>query len=318
MSSSDRTNSLAQPLAGLGLLLSLGCLAFVGSASAGALVVPNFSFESPVTPYANPPVDSWQKTPKPAWYIENGGFYWEQLVGNFKNPAPGYPDRIDNCHGLQAAWVFAVPEVGFFQDYDSQDWNDPAPTHAFDVTIQPGKFYRLTVGVAGGGGGMLVGVPLELSLYYRDASSNQVPIAARVITNDPALFPSNTHLVDFAVQTPVVRGGDPWAGRKLGIRVLSLVSQETQGGYWDVDNVRLAETMVPELSNPARPAPGQFQFTLRTDPGQICEILSAPGPSAPRSVWTSFGTLTNHTGLTNLVVPAPGSAARFYQARALP
>lgn len=294
----------------------LACGAGAGWLHAGSLAVPNFSFETPVTAYANPPVDSWQKTPKPAWYVENGGFYWEQLVGAFKNPAPGLPDRIDNCAGQQAAWVFAVPEVGLFQDYDSLDWNDAAPTHAFDVTFRTGCSYRLVAGLIGGAGAMLPGVTLELSLYYRDAASNQVPVVTHVVTNSAALFPSTTHLVDVSLSTPPVRAGDPWAGRKLGIRILSTVTHELQGGYWDVDNVRLTETTPPVLSNPVM-AGHQVRLTLQSEPGQRCEILASPSATLPSAHWTSLATVTNFLGQTNLFLPAT-DAQQFYQALGLP
>ena len=58
------------------------------------------------------------------------------------------------------------------------------------------------------------GVTLQLSLYYRDAASNMVTVAATTITNSAQLFPTNTHLVDFSVYVPGVRATDPWAGQK--------------------------------------------------------------------------------------------------------
>src|SRR5262245_57928385 len=105
--------------------------------------VPNASFESPSTTFVNINIDFWQKTSKPVGYDESGGFLWTQLTGAFKNTPSGSADHIDNCDGDQAAWLFAVPEVGLFQDYDSVDWNDPVPTHAFNATYRAGKAYRL-------------------------------------------------------------------------------------------------------------------------------------------------------------------------------
>lgn len=291
-------------------------LAVAGMMQAASLTVPNASFELPVTTYASPVVDSWQVTPKPDWYVEGDPFYWSQLVGTFKNPGPGYPDRIDNCHGQQALWVFAVPEVGLFQDYDSKDWNDPAPPHAFNVTFQPGKSYQLTVGVIGGGGNMLPEVTLELSLYYRDAASNQVVIAATTITNRLALFPSTTHFVDCAVEVPTVLASNPWAGRKIGLRILSTVGLDLQGGYWDVDNVRLTESSPPMLLNSVL-TEGQFQFTLQSEPGQSFEILAAPTPSLPPAAWAIVDTITNATGLGSFSVPATNLGQCFYRARRL-
>src|SRR5690242_12114785 len=157
-------------------------------ARAGLLVVPNGSFEAPLALFPNPNIDSWQKPVKPDWYDESGPFLWNQLTGLFRNQPPDQPDYIDNCDGTQAMWLFAVPEVGLFQDYDSMDWNDPAPPHAFSAIFRPGSAYRLKVGVIGTGGNMLQGVTLALSLYYRDAASNRVAVATTSVTNTTAVF----------------------------------------------------------------------------------------------------------------------------------
>ena len=281
---------------------------------AGTLNVPNASFESPVTSFVNINVDAWQKSPKPAWYVESGGILWSQLVGAFKNTAAGNADHIDNCDGNQALWLFAVPEVAAFQDYDSMDWNDPAPTHAFAATFEVGRSYHLTVGVIGTGGNMQPGVTLALSLYHR-VGTNRVPVATTVLTNAPEVFSNNTHFVDCEVNVPVVKSGDPWAGQRIGIEFRSLVSQELQGGYWDLDNVRLIAGPVllrPALTN------GQFEFTLRGEPGARFEILAGDDLASAPSNWTSVRTLTNATGRTTFDETAATAAGRFFQARQLP
>src|SRR6516225_953181 len=94
--------------AGLGIWLSV---VWAGALSAGPIPVPNASFESPVTPFVNTHVDDWQKVPKPDWYIENGGYTWDQLAGVFLNTPIGASDHIINCDGKQALYLFAVPQV---------------------------------------------------------------------------------------------------------------------------------------------------------------------------------------------------------------
>src|SRR5947207_3912431 len=100
-----------------------------GECKAGVINIPNFSFESPGTTFVDTHIDSWQEAAKPDWYPEGGGFTWDQLTGVFKNTDITSSDHIDNCDGHQAMWVFAVPEVAVFQDYDSIDWNHSTPTH---------------------------------------------------------------------------------------------------------------------------------------------------------------------------------------------
>lgn len=303
---------LAAALAGT---LCLG--AWSGWLRAEVINVPNASFESPASTYVSIYIDSWQKSPKPAWYPETGGFDWTQLTGSFKNTPPGSSDRIDNCDGNQAIWLFAVPEVGLFQDYDSVDWDDPAPTHAFDATYAVGKSYELTVGVIGGGGNMSPGVTLEIGLYYRDAASNRITVAATSITNTTAVFGSTTHLVDFQVRVPPVKASDAWAGRHIGVRFLSTVGFDLQGGYWDLDNVRLNAIREPSLSGFVQ-TNGQFQFVLQSEPGLNFEILAATAVDLAETNWTRLGVLTNVTGSVAFSEPLTNFHQRFYRARQYP
>ena len=284
---------------------------------AGSLFVPNASFESPTTPFVNTHIDAWEKSGKPDWYEEGNGYYWDQLSGTFKNSAAGSPDHITNCHGAQAAWVFAVPEVGFFQDYDAQAWNEPSPPHAFTARFQPGCAYTATVGVIGGGGGMLPGVTLELSLYYRGAASNLISVTSTTITNSLSVFSNTTGFVDFTVALPQVRRGDAWADHHLGIQLKSTVASELQGGYWDVDNVRLVETPAPNLTD-IRRIGRAFEFTVRSDPGLKIEICSTDDARTPAGEWRSVLLFTNTTGAAPIAIPMTNGMCRFFQARQLP
>jgi hypothetical protein len=216
---------------------------------AGTIPVPNASFETPVTTFVNTNIDFWEKVPKPAWYVESGGYTWSQLIGTFKNTAPGSPqdDHIDNCEGAQAIWMFVVPEVCLFQDYNSADWSHASPIHAFNAKFEVGHAYSLKVGVIGGGGGMLEGASIELSLYYRNGAQSRITVARTSVINTVETFPSSNHFVDFQVDVPVVKASDPWAGQYIGVQILSTVSAELEGGYWDLDNVRLTSTVTPAL-----------------------------------------------------------------------
>src|SRR5262249_28404720 len=139
-------------------------------------VVPNYSFESPETDFASPLIDSWQKAPQPVWYSDTN-FPWPQLMGQFLNTSNGSPDHIDNVEGQQAAFLFALPDVAIFQDYNSIGGTDTDPSHEFNAKFQVGKSYALTVGVLGNGGGMSNGATFAISLYYRDLASNIVTVA---------------------------------------------------------------------------------------------------------------------------------------------
>ncbi len=300
----------------LGTAFPVGLLA-AGSMtmSAGPITLPNASFESPATTFVDLRIDGWERTAKPADYDESGGFQWAQLTGAFKNSAPGASDHLDNCDGNQAIWMFAVPMAGLFQDYNAVDWSNAVPTHAFSAQFEVGKSYTLTAGVNGGGGNMLPGAMMELRLYYRDASSNMVVLAATAITNTPQNFPTHTHLTDFQAALPVVQAGDAWAGQHIGVLVLSTVSSNLQGGYWDIDNVRLASIREPVLTGATR-TNGQFQFKLQGEPGTVFEILASSSVTTGISNWTSVGIITNQSGAAEFAEPAVNR--RFYRARQLP
>jgi len=157
----------------------------------------------------------------------------------------------------------------------------------------------------------------QISLYYRDALSNMVTVAATTVTNTAANFPTTTNFVDFSIRVPGVQPTDPWAGKNIGIRLLSLATTNNQGGYWDVDNVRLTETVENELADPAV-SNGHFQLTLHSEPGLRFEVLASTNAALAVSNWSSLGTVTNVTGSTPFVDGGATLLRRYYRGRQLP
>ncbi len=280
--------------------------------------VPNFSFELPNigtnSPYAAPIFDSWEESPQPDWYNPTnfGGSPWADLFGTFFN-LPDFTNALGtnssyiyNCDGVQAAFLFALPQVAIFQE--------------LDATFNVGRSYTLTVGLIGGGGGMVDDSTFQLSLFYLDDSSNMNIVAATTVTNTPANFPTDTYFADFQVQVPGVKATDPWAGKNIGIELLATPDFDdpaSWGGYWDADNVRLIETTVPNLGNPVL-TNGQPQFILQSEPGVAFQILATTNISLPLANWTRVATLTNITGSLPYVDQPAGHGQRFYTAQQLP
>jgi hypothetical protein len=152
-----------------------------------------------------------------------------------------------NRTGTQAGYILSFPQVALFQDYNSMDWNDAAPTHDFNATFEIGKSYNLTVGLFAkvrSTLGITDGSLLQFSLYYRDGSDNMVTVGATTATYSAANFPQtpNLNLIDYQVNVPTVLAGDAWAGQHIGIKIESLYGDGSVN--WDLDNVRL--TAVPE------------------------------------------------------------------------
>jgi hypothetical protein len=279
--------------------------------SAETILVPNGSFELPTTTYASPFMDSWQKTARPDWYDEgSGAFLWTQLTGEFKNLPPGAVGYIDNCDGNQGAWMFVIPQVGIFQDYDAPS------NHTFNATYEVGKSYQLAVGIIGTGGNMMVGATFELSLYYRDNASNMLIVAATSVTNLPTVFSNNTHFIDFHANSPFVKASDPWAGQHIGVRLFSTITDTNmEGGYWDLDNVRLTATRAPALVNPAW-TNGQLSFILQSEPGMILEIQKTSNLAQP--IWSTLDFITNSSGTSSFIDTNATPGQFYYRARLVP
>jgi hypothetical protein len=213
------------------------------ASAAPTLPLGNPSFESPATSFVDLRIDAWQKNPKPAGFPVTDE-QWDQGIGIFKNTAPGESDHIDNIDAGQALYIFNAPGAGIFQDYDSMDWN--GQIHTSTATYEVGSSYHVTAAFVGGGGGMPEGATVLLMLHYRDGASNIVAIASTPIVHSVDLFPVTTHLVDFIAAIPPVKASDAWAGKHIGVSITSIGPPEKPGGYWDIDNIRVA-TGIPEF-----------------------------------------------------------------------
>lgn len=201
-----------------------------GDVQAQSIPVANGSFESPTPPVgfpAFPQIDLWQKFPQPQGVPLPGGITWDQLSGVFPNTAPGTADHIDNVVGAQAAYLFAIPGVGISQQLES--------------TYQPGNAYSLSVGILGAGG-IAENSTFQIGLYYLDSANTPVSLGSTTVAYTAATFPIPNHLNDITASVPTVQAGDAWAGKKIGVQLMSTFG--TGAGYWDVDNVRL--TAIPE------------------------------------------------------------------------
>jgi hypothetical protein len=269
---------------------------------AASIAIPNGSFELPSTTFADPRIDSWQKSPKPDWYDESGGFTWDQLTGVFLNTPPGNATHIDNPDGTQAVFLFAVPQVELSQE--------AKPGSALDAKFEVGKAYQLTVGVIGGGGGMTNGATLQIGVFYRDSASNRVNVATMVITNSPGLFSTTTHFVDFTLSVPTVKATDPWAGQNIGVDLLSTVSPTMAGGYWDLDNVRLAEAGAPALALSSSRSGSDLRIAWPSEVGAQYQLET----SADLRSWSKLDApLTGTGGELNKSVGTAGAANAFYR-----
>lgn len=209
---------------------------------AATIDVPNGSFE--LQPAAGQPqgvninVDSWQKAPKPAYFDaieQNFGIFWIQTAGVFVDPSTNaYANRL----GDQAAYLLPYSQVTLFQDLSTPG-----------ATYEAGMSYTFTLGVFGKG--MVGGETLQLSLFYRDGLNNMVTVGdPTTVTYSTAAFPltSPLNLIDYSVTIGEVLAGDAWAGRNIGLKIESTATSTFANGQanWDIDNVRLTATAVPE------------------------------------------------------------------------
>ena len=194
----------------------------LGAAWAVDIPIENASFEGPaVDPNAFPAfpvVDQWSE------------FDLDQMgstnTGVFANTPVGSDDHVVNADGQQLA--FLGSESGNVLEQD------------LNANYKAGCDYRLTVGVSISARFPPSGVEpvdaLELVLFYRDGN-DVVDIVSRTVE---ATGLSSTELIDFSVHLPSVQSGDAWAGKTIGV---ALRAAGMPGGFWDLDQVRLAESL---------------------------------------------------------------------------
>jgi hypothetical protein len=205
----------------LTLLVSIGFW-LVESVRSAPIAIENNSFEAPVVDpngfAAVPFVDGWTEIDLDTQAGSN--------TGVFANTPPGSEDHVVNADGNQLA--FLGSESGNSLE---QELND---------TYRAACEYRLTVGV-----GISALFPpsqtepadgLKLVLFYRDGN-DVVDIASRTVE---AAGLSSTELTDFGLYLPAVGSGDAWAGKTIGV---ALRAAGMPGGFWDLDNVRLDESV---------------------------------------------------------------------------
>lgn len=279
-----------------------------GWAAAESILIPNGSFESPSTSFVTLLFDSWQRLPKPEDYVESGGFLWNQLTGVFVNTQAGAVDHITNLDGTQALWVFAVPRAGVFQELTGAGGTASAEFLA-------GRSYRLGARILGAGGNMLDGASLTLALYYRDGASNAVEVASLVLTNRSTLFPSRNQLLPVELRSPVLAVGHPAVGRPIGIRVESTVTPALQGGYWDVDDLRLESLPAPVPVLSVEHLAGKLQIRWPAEAGWRYQLRR----STSQTAWAPVGDpLAGMGGDLTVTVPAGQEDHEFFVVTAVP
>ncbi len=189
----------------------------------------NASFEAPaVDPNgfgAWPFADGWLELDLDAATSSNTGVFLNSPVGS--------PDRLVNADANQLALLGSQKGNALEQDLAG--------------VYQIGCSYRLTVAV-----GISARFPpssvepvdtMDIALYYL-VDGKAVDIAHQTVE---AKGLSSTQLRDFSAYLSTVQSGDAWAGKSIGVAIRAVGAA---GGFWDLDNVRLAESPVA-----AQPAP---------------------------------------------------------------
>jgi len=191
--------------------------------------IENGSFEGPpVDPNAFPAlpmVDAWRELDLDAEASSN--------TGVFANTATDSPDHIGNADGRQLAFLGSQQGNALEQDLAE--------------TYEAGFAYRLTAGVCVSAlfppAAEAPADSLELALYYREGDEIVNLATQRV----GAAGQMATHLQDFSAYLPAVQPSDAWAGRTIGVAIRAAGAA---GGFWDLDNVRLAKALVSEVAEP--------------------------------------------------------------------
>jgi hypothetical protein len=206
-------------------VLTVCTAAVEASDVATSIAIENASFEAPaIDPQAFPAwpvIDGWLEVD-----LDKGS----QNTGVFANTAAGSPDSMTNADGKQLAFLGSQQGNALEQD--------------LAALYRVGCEYRLTVGVGVSGRFPPSSVKpvdtIDLVLYYLDA--NQPADIVRLTVGARGL--SSTRLQDYTVVLATVRSSDAWAGKTIGV---ALRATGAAGGFWDLDNVRLVESMPTAL-----------------------------------------------------------------------
>lgn len=268
------------------------------SSAPALLDVPNNSFELPpvdpnVAP-AYPFIVSWTDFPKPDYWDEGAFGSWDNLTGVFPNPASGQPGRIGNMDQNQAAYLFATPGAGFYQNLTAQ--------------YEAGTTYKLTIGFVGS-----ASIPpannttISMALFYMNGAQ-MVPVASQTVTYNTQNFPDFANFVDFSATTPTTTPTSPWAGKNIGIYVVSTAGQDNSGGVWDVDHVRLTFGG-PEIKLRFAIDGTNLRISWDSVEGQIYEIRGGSDITALSRIGSSpiFGT----GGEVSQLIPMTGGYSFF-------
>jgi len=191
-------------------------------AKSASIPIENASFEAPaIDPNAFPAVpyvDQWTDIDLDTQNSTN--------TGVFANTPVGSSDHIVNADGSQLAFLGSQAGNALEQD--------------LAATYKVGCDYHLTVAV--GVSGLFPpssAEPVdtfELVLYYRDANEPVDIVRQTVDATDM----SSTQLKDVSLYLPTVQSGDAWADMAIGV---ALRATGMPGGFWDLDNVRLVESL---------------------------------------------------------------------------
>jgi hypothetical protein len=107
------------------------------------------------------------------------------------------------------------------------------------ATYKAGCGYRLTAAVGVSArfppSGVVPVDTIEIVLYYLNGNK-AVDIVHQTVG---AKGLSSTRLQDFSVYLSVVQPADAWAGKPIGVAIRAAGKA---GGFWDLDNIRLAES----------------------------------------------------------------------------
>ena len=194
-----------------------------------SIKIENSSFELPVIdPNGYPAV------PFAAGWTELDLDQYSSNTGVFLNTSPNSPDHIVNADGKQLAFLGSAEGNGFEQDLES--------------TYKTGCDYRFTVGLA-----ISNAFPpsqeepvdtLELALYYRDSNDPNLTIDIATRTVDAAGLLS-TQLQDFSLYLDTVPSDANYVNKNIGVAIRATGEA---GGFWDLDNVRLAGSFPSQIS----------------------------------------------------------------------
>lgn len=232
----------------VGVAVAMGCFGLARS-RATAITVPNYDSDSPQGPYPDQvslTITDWTTTGPPSEVVNIGDGPQNSGVGIFQNSYPGSPGYATNAPNPPAGETANL--VYMFAGSEDPTSDLHTLSQVLGTSFAANTRYTLTVGVQDASAPPSPGAQVSIQLFYTTAADPNTPVylaTTNVVQGTSSL--SDTSLTDYSA-TAALGADDAAVGNDIGVIVTTSAPTGAGVGEFDLDNVRLDASPVPEPS----------------------------------------------------------------------